>query len=152
MRSSERPGVWDRGLHLVAVDGYAPRCIAHARLLQPSGPMVRGLRVRDMLIGYAWSVDCGMEFLGRLKRVIGSRGEPGGLSDESTGLLLDKNGLYEYESALVPTRIEGDCWAIGSGAQAALGAMYMGATPEEAAEVACAIDPFCGGPVTVERL
>ena len=69
-----------------------------------------------------------------------------------SGLLLDENGLYEYKSPLVPMRIEGGYWAIGSGAQAALGAMYMGATPEEAADVACAIDPFCGGPVTVERL
>jgi hypothetical protein len=36
-----------------------------------------------------------------------------------SGLLLDENGLYEYESPLVPMRIEGDCSAIGTGAQAA---------------------------------
>ena len=67
-------------------------------------------------------------------------------------LLLDENGLYEHESPLVPMRIEGDCSAIGTGAQAALGAMLMGADPEEAAQVACAIDPYCSGPITVEEL
>ena len=65
------------GIHHVVLDGYAPRCITRARLLQPSGSVVRGLRVRDMLVGYAWSVDCGIEFLGWVKRVIGSRGKPG---------------------------------------------------------------------------
>ena len=83
---------------------------------------------------------------------MGSRGKPNDFPDQFTGLVLDKDGIYEYRFQLVPIRVEVDCWAIGSGAQAALGAMFMGATPEEAAEVACAIDPFCGGPVTVERL
>jgi hypothetical protein len=90
--------------------------------------------------------------LGWVKRVIGARGRPGGLSDEFTGFLLDENRLYEYKSPLVPMRVEGGFWAIGRGAQAALGAMYMGATPEEAAQVACAVDPYCSGPITVERL
>jgi ATP-dependent protease HslVU (ClpYQ) peptidase subunit len=97
-------------------------------------------------------IDRGMEFLGWIKWGMGSRGKPGGLSDEFTGLLLDENGLYEYESPLVPIRIEGEFWAIGSGAQAALGAMRMGANPAEAVKIACAIDPFCGEPITVERL
>ena len=82
----------------------------------------------------------------------GVRGKPNDLSDQFTGLILDEDGIYEYRFQLVSIRVEGDCWAIGTGAQAALGAMFMGATPEEAAQVACAIDPFCGGPVTVESL
>ena len=69
-----------------------------------------------------------------------------------SGLLLDENGMYEYKSPLVPMRIEGDCWTIGTGAQAALGAMYMGANLREAAEVACAIDSWCSGPIMVEAL
>jgi len=84
--------------------------------------------------------------------VVESRGKRGDLSDEFTRLPLVENGFYEYKFPLVPIRIEGDCWAIGSGAQAALGAMYMGADPEEAVQIACAIDPYCAGPVTVERL
>ena len=81
-----------------------------------------------------------------------SRGKRGGLSEEFTGLLLDENGLYEHESPPVPMRIEGDSWVIGTGAQAALGAKLMGADPGEAAKIACAIDPYCSGPITVEAL
>jgi hypothetical protein len=33
-----------------------------------------------------------------------------------------------------------------------LGEMFMGANPEEAVRVACALDPYCAGPVTVEGL
>lgn len=83
---------------------------------------------------------------------MGSRGKPSDLSDQFTGLVLDEDGIYEYRFQLVPIGVEGDCWATGTGAQAALGAMFMGATPEEAAQVACAIDPYCSGPITVERL
>jgi ATP-dependent protease HslVU (ClpYQ) peptidase subunit len=108
--------------------------------------------VRDMVVGYAGCLDSGVRFLGWVKRGMGSRGKPNDLSDQFTGLVLDEDGIYEYRFQLVSIRVEGDCWAIGSGAQAALGAMFMGADPREAAEVACAIDPFCGGPVTVERL
>jgi ATP-dependent protease HslVU (ClpYQ) peptidase subunit len=108
--------------------------------------------VRDMIVGYAGCLDSGVRFLGWVKRGMGSRGKPNDLSDQFTGLILDEDGIYEYRFQLVSICVEGDCWAIGSGAQAALGAMFMGADPEEAAEVACAIDPFCGGPVTVERL
>jgi hypothetical protein len=40
-------------------------------------------------------------------------------------------------------------YAIGSGAEFALGAMEMGATAERAVEVACLFEPHCGLPVTV---
>ena len=108
--------------------------------------------VRDMLVGYAWDMDSGIEFLEWCKRGKGMRGKPRDLSVEFTGLILDGSGIYEYKSPLVPIRIDGEFWAIGSGAQAALGAMRMGADPVEAVEIACAIDPYCGGPIIVECL
>jgi hypothetical protein len=108
--------------------------------------------IRDMVVGYAGCLDSGVKFLGWVKRGMGSRGKPNDLHDEFIGLVLDEDGIYEYRYQLVPIRVEEDCWAIGSGAQAALGAMFMGATPEEAAEVACAIDPYCSGPINVERM
>jgi len=108
--------------------------------------------IRDMVVGYAGCLDSGVKFLGWVKRGMGSRGKPNDLHDEFIGLVLDEDGIYEYRYQLVAIRVEEDCWAIGSGAQAALGAMFMGATPEEAAEVACAIDPYCSGPINVERM
>lgn len=46
-----------------------------------------------------------------------------------------------------------DCqvYAIGSGAEFALGAMAAGASAEEAVRVACRYDPHCGEPVLVLR-
>lgn len=45
--------------------------------------------------------------------------------------------------------IETTCYAIGSGADFALGAMACGATAEEAVRVACRFDDHCGEPVHV---
>ena len=108
--------------------------------------------VRDMLVGYAGCIDSGILFLEWVQRGMGSRGKPGNLTPEFTGLILDESGLHEYKWFLVPMHIERDFWAIGSGAQAALGAMRMGADPVEAVEVACTIDLHSAGPITVERL
>ena len=108
--------------------------------------------VRDMVVGYAGDADSGLAFLDWCRRGMSSRGKPRDLSDEFTGLVLDGSGLYEYTYLLVPMRIEGSFWAIGAGAQAALGAMRMGATPKKAVEIACAVAPYCAGPVTVEEL
>ena len=109
-------------------------------------------RVRDMLVGYAGDMDSGVAFLEWCKRGMGSRGKPQDLSLNFTGLVLNETGIYEYTYFLIPMCIERDFWAIGSGAQAALGAMHMGATPWEAVEVACAIAPDCAVPITVENL
>lgn len=108
--------------------------------------------VRNMLVGYAGCVDSGILFLEWCKRGMGSRGKPGDLREQFTGLVLDESGLYEYKWYLVPIKIEGEFWAVGSGAPAALGAMRMGATPEEAAKIACEIDPDSGGRVVTETL
>lgn len=43
-------------------------------------------------------------------------------------------------------------YAIGTGGAAALGAMYAGASAEDAVRIACKIAPFCGEPIQVERL
>lgn len=108
--------------------------------------------VRDMVVGYAGDGDSCVAFLEWCKRGMSSRGKPRDLSSEFTGLVLDESGLYEYTYFLIPMRIEKDFWAIGSGAQAAMGAMHMGATPWEAVEIACAVAPDCAEPITVEDL
>lgn len=108
--------------------------------------------VRDMVVGYAGDLDSGLAFLDWSKRGMGSRGKPRDLSEEFMGLVLDGSGLYVYTYLLVPMRIEEDFWAIGGGAQAAMGAMRMGATTKRAVEIACAVAPDCALPVTVEKL
>jgi ATP-dependent protease HslVU (ClpYQ) peptidase subunit len=69
-----------------------------------------------------------------------------------TCLVLDKTGLWEWDSSLEPEQVLEPFYAIGTGCKAALGAMYMHATAVEAVQIACLIDPNCGGKVQTMRL
>lgn len=69
-----------------------------------------------------------------------------------TCLVLQQDGLYEYDAWCRGIKIEDEFYAIGSGAKAALGAMQMGASAARAVEVACKIDPYSGPPITSMRL
>lgn len=59
---------------------------------------------------------------------------------------------YYYDEALVPTLITEPYYVIGSGAQAALGALRAGCTAPEAVGIACGIDPGSGFPIVTEVL
>jgi ATP-dependent protease HslVU (ClpYQ) peptidase subunit len=85
-------------------------------------------------------------------RWYGSRSKkpPEAITDQKsewTCLVLDKTGLWEWDSSLEPEQVLEKFYAIGTGCKAALGAMYMNATAVEAVQIACMIDPNCGGPV-----
>ena len=69
-----------------------------------------------------------------------------------TCLVLDFNGLWEWDSSLEPEPILEPFYAIGTGCKAALGAMHMHATAIEAVQIACLIDPNCGGLVQSMKL
>lgn len=66
-------------------------------------------------------------------------------------LVLTKKGLFEYDkwcNAEPVLLTKGRPFhAIGSGAKAAMGAMYMGAAARRAVAVACSIDPYTAPPV-----
>lgn len=64
-----------------------------------------------------------------------------------TVLILIGKRLYEADGICRPMEIEAKFHAIGSGAQAALGAMHAGSSALQAAKIACKIDPNCGLPV-----
>jgi len=49
-------------------------------------------------------------------------------------------------------KLEGDFFAEGSGVEAALAAMHMGADAELAAMIACEVCHDCYGPIQVENL
>lgn len=69
-----------------------------------------------------------------------------------TVLILTEDGLFEADKYCRPEKILDEFWAVGSGAKAALAAMHMGATAEQAVEIACRIDPYSAPPVTSMRL
>jgi hypothetical protein len=68
-----------------------------------------------------------------------------------SALVLNRKGLFEYDAYCIPEEIimrrGAHFYAIGSGAKAALGAMYQGATAMVAARIACKIDYHCGEPI-----
>lgn len=59
------------------------------------------------------------------------------------GVFLARDSLY------FAGPIECTYYAIGSGSDYALGAMAMGASAARAVEIACELDPHCGGRVSV---
>ena len=68
-------------------------------------------------------------------------------------LLLSPNGnLYMSEDGSSPLPISDGFAAIGSGAQGALVAMHLGATPAEAVRAVKKVDPSTGGRIITRKL
>lgn len=64
-----------------------------------------------------------------------------------TVLALTREGLYEYDKWGRGEKILDKFYAVGSGAKAALGALHMGASAEQAVRIACKIDPYSAPPI-----
>lgn len=78
-------------------------------------------------------------------------------SDEPHGvqaLVVQPDGsvFYWQDGTSFTGPLEADFYAIGSGEQYAYGAMMMGASAQEAVEVAIAVDQWTGGTATIMRL
>jgi len=67
--------------------------------------------------------------------------------DDVELLVLKKSGIYLVDSRFREVRICGKHYAIGSGDQAAMVAMNMGATAAEAIKEAIKVDKWTGGKV-----
>lgn len=80
------------------------------------------------------------------------RRKPGPDDNFEAIVYTSKHGLSYWDSDLEPQPIHDEYYAIGSGREAALGAMAVGASPEEAAEAACKVNTYCGGKVDVVLL
>jgi hypothetical protein len=65
---------------------------------------------------------------------------------------LRGDGIYMYESTIIPARIKEPFYAIGTGSAYAMAAMHLGASPREAVEIAALYDPATRGPIDVMRL
>jgi ATP-dependent protease HslVU (ClpYQ) peptidase subunit len=69
-----------------------------------------------------------------------------------TVLVLKTDGLYEVDMYCHLTRILDKFYAVGSGAKAAMGAMFAGADARRAVEIACKIDPYSAPPIVTMSL
>jgi ATP-dependent protease HslVU (ClpYQ) peptidase subunit len=90
-----------------------------------------------------------------LKRWIedGSNGNVPAPVDDVTALVVFPDGTMTVYDGKSERTVEGaPFYAIGSGADAALGALFAGATAKEAVEIASLVDPWTGDEVRVETL
>lgn len=95
----------------------------------------------------------GIEFLEWIKGP--GREPPQRLIDgnaEFTALVMNHDGLFEYDRWCRPERVIEPFYAVGSGAKAALGALHAGKSALDAVRIACKIDPFSGPPFVTMTL
>ncbi len=69
-----------------------------------------------------------------------------------TALILTHEGLFEADGYCRPEQILDECYAVGTGAHAAMGAMRAGKSAEEAVEIACTIDIYSALPLQTMKL
>jgi hypothetical protein len=69
-----------------------------------------------------------------------------------TILELRKDGLWIYESTIIPARLKNDYWAVGTGANFAISAMRLGNSPATAVLIAAEFDPFTNDAIETFKL
>ena len=83
----------------------------------------------------------------------GSRRKKPIISDkEFAALVLTNKGIYHYDATLSKDKVNEPFTAIGSGCNAAKGAMYMGADPIKATEIVFLVDKHSGPPIQIVKL
>ena len=97
-------------------------------------------------VGMAGNMDSCAKFIGWYSAGCDSESVPEFDKDDDLyfeALVLDKSGrLMLWDTAMLPQEVLDDFYAIGSGSQAALGAMRAGATVERAIAIASEIDLY----------
>ena len=74
------------------------------------------------------------------------------VGDVSALLLSDEGNIFYFDGEAQSYRVTDKFMAIGSGASAAMGAMHMGATPQQAVKVASKVDAYTGGKITTRSI
>lgn len=110
-------------------------------------------RVDDALVGVVGEMDAGLVFVKWYTEGADEEDRPYGEGlGNITALVLDDTGIYRYEANCMPMPVLQPYIAFGSGADAAMAAMHMGAGIIESVHVASKIDLHTSGPVVVEHL
>lgn len=108
-------------------------------------------RVRDELIGICGDFDAAIEFV-KLYREDKHPIKPDDTETDFDYLLLNSKGIYLTTGYGIPMKIIEKFWAIGSGKEAAITAMRMGATAKEAVKMASLVDCYTGSKVMEKKL
>lgn len=112
---------------------------------------VKLYRRNGKIIGFAGDVHQAMVFV---DWYFDSKQRKPDLANENDwhALVASKTGLEEWNHTLRPVPVYDRFYAIGSGAEVAMGAMEAGASAKRAAEIACKRADGCGLPVVTMRL
>lgn len=113
-------------------------------------PATKVYRAGSALIGGAGDAASVRQFVAWFSD--GMRNPKPKINDNFCALVLDADGLSYWASNLVPEPIERGFHAIGSGGNAALGAILAGANVKRAVEIACQVDSGSGGEVVLHKL
>ncbi len=101
-------------------------------------------KVNGDLLGIAGALGEGLEFIDWYQD---PDNDPPILPSCNVVILKKNKTIWTIDSTNWPIKVKEKFYAIGSGAAAALGAMYAGKTPAEAVKIACKIDMNTGLPV-----
>ena len=101
-------------------------------------------KIKGGVVGIAGQYAACVQFVKWLK---GEQDDPPDMEEVDAMVVTATGRILHYNSSTEPFEVEDDFSAIGSGAQAAMAAMHMGASVERAIEVACAVDVGSGGKV-----
>lgn len=104
-------------------------------------------KIKGDLVGCCGSLSDGVKFREWYKD---KENDSPSLDSDFAALVVTKEGdLLYYDNTLVPLPCNTKFYAIGSGQHIAMGAMMAGATPYDAARIACTSHNECCGPVHV---
>lgn len=109
--------------------------------------LTKAFRVNGNLIGFCGNVENGLRFID-WRRSLGTRPEFSTDTDFEA-IEVSPEGLIYWGSELTPVAIEDDFYAIGTGAQFALGALAMGASIHKAIQIAHRWDENTGPDVQI---
>jgi ATP-dependent protease HslVU (ClpYQ) peptidase subunit len=99
---------------------------------------------RDRLLaGACGSAAFAQEFLAWFKA--GNGFAPPKRGEYDKGIVISPDGTIEVFEDAGRFKVKPQCFAMGSGKELALGAMFAGATAMQAVEIACRLDPGSGG-------
>jgi hypothetical protein len=113
-------------------------------------PATKLYRVRGGILGCAGSTPDIEKMIGWYMAGCPKKKPRGEL--DCNGLILRPTGLYAVDAYCQETLIELGFFAIGSGGDAALGALHAGASPRRAAEIAAEVDTNSSGPFVTMSL
>lgn len=117
---------------------------------ESTSPGIKIERVNSEILGIAGDVAAGNRYLDWYRA--GSKGRKPKVAKDFRALRLSKEGLFLIDHSLVWVKVDAQFYAIGSGANLAIGALEMGASPTKAVEVAAKHDNYTGGLITTLEL